>query len=267
MNARKSIEIGQRINTLVQSLQKTPLRKAVCPTRLRPGSLEAKVAASPYASILASPLRHCAFHQRRFPSQMLLRFGLERSSKSAIYPFPEVGLKKPAGLNDSKRYVRLRRPVLDVVARNGSRAIFRGQTEFKKDTMEEIGRELIDYVYAHYDSSNFIRLKQLLPGEWCKDPSFSNDTTTSTQFQCILLLSTPSSNDDEGFCQMDHHINGMTPSIPCYDISKLWKEKSDPSHPMPENGSKDEIIAYGVPKHASTVKLAVALWRCRAFFS
>ena len=51
---------------------------------------------------------------------MLLRFGLMRDTKNdKILPVSEVTSIKPSGPNDNKRYVRLRRPILDELSQKG----------------------------------------------------------------------------------------------------------------------------------------------------
>ncbi|KAI8141417.1 hypothetical protein BJV82DRAFT_175397 [Fennellomyces sp. T-0311] len=239
---RKSAEISKRLDQLAQQLRSNPLQKANRPTNYEKGSLEAKVASSPYAAILASPIRSCRYHRRYFPSEMLLRFGLVRDPKSnKLLPVPQV--KRHEKMNGIGRYVRLRRAVFDHLGPRESRAIFMGKAEFQKDIVDAISRQLVDNAYKLYQPSTYVPLISIERSLW--------QAEQPREFQCILI-----SNDSDPFCELDHRIitDTTTHKVPCYNVGRLWDDTSMP-------------LAYGVPKQISTVELAVALWKCRAFFN
>ncbi|KAI9243486.1 hypothetical protein BDA99DRAFT_566636 [Phascolomyces articulosus] len=251
---RKSTDIGRCIDKLAQKLTSNALKKSKRPSWAthslhdKLNTLEDKVAASPYAAMLASPLRLCMYHRRMFPSRMLLRFGMVQDKyKNKLYPLPEVGRTKPSGPNGIKRYVRLRRPIFDELSQKGSKLIFLGKAEFQKDTMEIIHHEIALYAQNHYKNNNNY-LKELSRLENDLWQSSSNEIT----YQCILISST---DEKTPFYQHHRIINpqGKLSTLPCYNIARIG-----------ENLDKE---GYGVVKSASTVELAIALYRYGAFFS
>ncbi|KAG2223401.1 hypothetical protein INT45_002896 [Circinella minor] len=258
MISPKNIKIGQRIDKLAQKLKSAPLQKAKRPSISQkkqnaiPKTLQEKVMASPYATILASPLRLCGYQRRMFPSKMLLRFGLMRNpKKDEILPVSEVTNTKPNGPNDHKHYVRLRRPILDDLSQKGSKAIFLGKTEFQKDTMNIVRRESVNNVQKKYNtlllsSSQYKQLIRLENDLW--KPLSSNDI--DEHYHCILI----SSSDENVPFYQSHRIENRQGVIPCYNISRLWKD------------SIEKDIAYGLVQLPINVELAVALYRCRELF-
>ncbi|KAI7859717.1 hypothetical protein BDC45DRAFT_553457 [Circinella umbellata] len=263
MISPKNIKIGQRIDKLAHKLKSESLQKAKRPSISQknqnaiPKTLQEKVMASPYATILASPLRLCGYHRRMFPSKMLLRFGLMRDPKSdKILPVSEITSTKPNGPNDHKHYVRLRRPIIDNLSQKGSKAIFLGKTEFQKDTMEIVRRESVNNVQKKYNillsssssssSSQYNQLIRLENDLW--KPLSSNDI--DVRYHCILI----SSSDENVPFYQSHRIENQQSVIPCYNISRLWKP------------SIEKDIAYGLVQLPITVELAVALYRCRELF-
>ena len=133
----------------------------------------------------------------------------------------------------------------------GSKAIFLGKTEFQKDTMETVRRELVSNVQKEYStsssaSSQYKKLIRLENDVW--KPLSSNDI--SVDYHCILI-----SSDDKHvpFYQL-HRIENQQGIVPCYNISRLWE------------ASIEKDTAYGIVQLPITVNLAVALYRCRDMF-
>ena len=133
----------------------------------------------------------------------------------------------------------------------GSKAIFLGKTEFQKDTMETVRRELVNNVQKEYSTSSlslsqYKKLIRLENDLW--KPLSSNDI--SVHYHCILI----SSNDENVPFYQSHRIENQQGIVPCYNISRLWE------------ANIEKEAAYGVVQLPITVDLAVALYRCRDMF-
>ncbi|KAG1449529.1 hypothetical protein G6F46_005440 [Rhizopus delemar] len=224
-----------------------------------PDSLEAKVAVSPYARILASPLRHCSFHRRMFPSKLLLRFGTGwHTETNMLWAFPTIGQKKLPGRG---YYVNLQKRVLEVLKRGGFNAVFYGTANYRSDMTEHVENLLFKESFQQFIKhpiSSYHILKPLSTSEW----SSSFDNTMG--YQCILLMDRQHTGK---VCELGHHIyiqssNQVQSNLPCYSVKHLWT--AEQMDQVIQQFDHDHI-ALGIPKSLKTVDLAVTLWRCRKF--
>ncbi|KAF7732014.1 hypothetical protein EC973_007119 [Apophysomyces ossiformis] len=260
---------GAYLQTVHQWIKRPPAKnRRLKPNQLRvliqkdPESLQAKVAMSPYAAIMASPLRLCKFNRSVFPSKLLIRFGMGWHQKSnKVWVHPTTGKSLSQG-----HYVKLQRRVLEQFhSKGGYRSTFRGAAIYRDDMTEEVQK----LVYQHA-LSLFLQLRYrdypLLRAErpqWVCDKDVQG-------FQCILLLR---GLPTEGSTTSLHNTITIGPTskqhkmIPCYDVRELWNENEIAEICNQLNLPSQETIVLGIPKDVTTVDLAVALWRCREFQS
>ncbi|EPB81729.1 hypothetical protein HMPREF1544_11548 [Mucor circinelloides 1006PhL] len=125
--------------------RKTPsqIRKLI---QQDPNSFEARLHTSPYASILASPLRKCSFHSRIFPSKLLLRFGLAwHPETNRNWAFPT--LRKASGFG---YYVSFKKEILQILQKGAYQAIFRGAATYRSDMVEHVQDVLFQQTYTEF---------------------------------------------------------------------------------------------------------------------
>ncbi|KAI9245199.1 hypothetical protein EDC94DRAFT_417597 [Helicostylum pulchrum] len=210
-----------------------------------PSSLEAKIAVSPYASVLASPLRTCTFYSRQFPSKLLLRFGQGwHQPTKALWAFPT--LKKSSGKGV---YVTLSKKILDLFGKGGYKSAFRGSAVYRIDMLDHVQSLICEESFMQF-SKRPIKIFHVLT------PSTSSQWTSSESsamgYQCILSFE-PTGE----ICELDHTIDAQHHHIPYYNVNHIWTKEQIESIKLP--GS----TVIGVPKTLETVELSVALWRCR----
>ncbi|KAG0174567.1 hypothetical protein DFQ28_005722 [Apophysomyces sp. BC1034] len=227
-----------------------------------PESLQAKVAMSPYAAIMASPLRLCKFSRGVFPSKLLIRFGIGWHPKSKqAWVHPTIGKSQSQG-----NYVKLQRRTLEVFhSKGGYRGVFRGAATFREDMTEEVQKVVFRHAFdlfrqTPYGGYPILRLKG---SHWISEMDVRG-------FQCILLLGGPLT--ETLACSLDNKVEVVPTQkeydkIPCYDARKIWSEKEADEICEQLGLVSQETVALGVPKDKATVDLAVALWRCREFQS
>ncbi|KAL0087927.1 hypothetical protein J3Q64DRAFT_1820926 [Phycomyces blakesleeanus] len=139
---------NSQIASLVrQWLQKPAGKVAVTPAQLKkhekhqPESLEARMVASPYAAILASPIRQCLFYRRAFPSKLLIRFGAGYHPKTKQnWAFPTVG--KPHEMTGKGYYVKLCKRVLELFGAKGHDAAFRGEVTYPLGMVHQVEKTI-----------------------------------------------------------------------------------------------------------------------------
>ncbi|SAM02789.1 hypothetical protein [Absidia glauca] len=228
MSTKRSLSL--QIEEFVHRQSSTkPLKSAPRPTKHQmrqwvaedPDSLQAKLAVSPYAAILASPMRYCTFHRKKYPSHLLARFGLgldPTTYKPTAYPTQD---------HDSGRgyYVKLNRKVLQQIQSKEYKRLFRGDVRYAKSMATHLEHVMIQ---------DLIHQAQALP------PLIPIDNETEHhQYQCILHMNASSLSETKA---------------PVYDVS------SPPWQPLHQT-LPQSCAALGVPKSIDTVPLAIALHR------
>ncbi|CAO3652075.1 unnamed protein product [Cunninghamella echinulata] len=115
-------------------------------------SVETNIKLSPFAAILASPMRTCTFHRKQYPSALLARF--------SIGIHPETGKKwgYPSINESSERgyYVKLNKQVIDILSKKEHKRLFRGSADFPKTGMSE-------YIESLLTERVVIQLEKILP--------------------------------------------------------------------------------------------------------
>ncbi|KAI9272545.1 hypothetical protein BY458DRAFT_508582 [Sporodiniella umbellata] len=217
--------------------------------------LAAKVAQSPYARMLASPLRLCGYHNKIFPSKLLLRFGTGwHPETQSVWAFPTVGGKQEG----RGYYINLRKKVMEVLKTGDIRKVFYGTAHYRVDMTDHVQRLLADESFKRFSSfslNSFCRLEALGENVWqCPDADLD--------FQCVLVL-----DPDQSLCQLEgviHTGNRVQYSVPCYNVAQLWTQAQ--LEPILTQLGPTQV-ALGVSKSLKTVDLAIDLWRCRKFAS
>ncbi|CEG81515.1 hypothetical protein RMATCC62417_15709 [Rhizopus microsporus] len=231
--------------------------------KTRPNSLEAKIATSPAARIMASPLRQCALQRRIFPSKLLLRFGLGwHPETKRVWAYPTIqGKTHGAGY-----YVSLQRRLLDVL-KGGIvyNSVFRGNAMYRADMTDRVQDGLCQASLKEFLKIPTSSIHILQPVD---ESSWVSDKPAPMGYQCIIILQ----QNHTDFCAHDHSVyiqseDKTQKEIPCYYIKDLWSDKqiSQISQRLNITPEQQRVSALGVPKSFETVDLAVELWRCREF--
>ncbi|CAO0799257.1 unnamed protein product [Mucor circinelloides] len=191
--------------------RKTPsqIRKLI---QQDPNSFEARLHTSPYASILASPLRKCSFHSRIFPSKLLLRFGLAwHPETNRNWAFPT--LRKASGFG---YYVSFKKEILQILQKGAYQAIFRGAATYRSDMVEHVQDVLFQQTYTEF-CKHPIQMYDVL--EPTTDKHWKS--TASAPYQCILSFNATGT----AICELDHQIQSQK-QVPCYNVHQIWSQES-----------------------------------------
>ncbi|KAI8333071.1 hypothetical protein BC941DRAFT_435012 [Chlamydoabsidia padenii] len=228
--------LTQRIQQLAHKQTTKISKKAPRPTKhqLRqwqvdePDSLQAKLAVSPYAAILASPMRQCTFHRKHYPSHLLARFGLgldPTTYKPTAYPSEKDG---------RGYYLKLNRKVLDQIQTKESRRLFRGEVVYTKTMATHLEHVMIQALVRQAHTMPFIPL-YYRQNQWTVE---DGSPIEPQKYQCLLAVNPPPSSQD----------------IQLYDLQTPAWEPLRQALQIPGE-------AMGVPKSVDTVSFAVDLYR------
>ncbi|KAI9306577.1 hypothetical protein BJ944DRAFT_263324 [Cunninghamella echinulata] len=302
----------------LQHMQNTEIKLKTCVNKeegkvkkevlelLMKSSIETNIKLSPFAAILASPMRTCTFHRKQYPSALLARF--------SIGIHPETGKKWGyPSINESGErgyYVKLNKQVIDILSKKEHKRLFRGSADFPKTGMSEyIENLLIERV--------IIQLKKIAPSliplklEFASNQEDSNnkELTTSTSitdihskwqsrcmfwsplstsyewptpihgFHCLFILSHYLAPD-----QINNFYHNIIPKEP--KISRSIKEvlgKSVMTLDLREQpwrsfmnllnnkmemdpSSSPHFMAVAVPKTKENIPLMIDIWRLEQYF-
>ncbi|KAI8093919.1 uncharacterized protein BX664DRAFT_116943 [Halteromyces radiatus] len=238
-----SFSYTQRIQQLAQQWKSKPKKiERLSKQELRqlsinePTNLQVKLASSPYAAILASPIRYCTFHRKHFPSYLLMRFGIGlHPTTRKQWAYPTVQPDRRQDNIGKGHYVKLNHDVLEQVQRKEHKRLFRGQAEYAPGMTSHIESLMMECILQDMARTEYISIKQ--------------DTTLDAYdwnaYQCILVLS------DQWFAKLNEST-----SLTCYDLSNpKWKPLHDMLRPL----TKYDAVA--IPKTLDTVSLAIQLFR------
>ncbi|CAO3588328.1 unnamed protein product [Absidia cylindrospora] len=239
--------LTQRIQALART--KSTLPKKAPPLtksqlqKLDPDSLQAKLATSAYAAILASPMRYCTFHRKCFPSRKVCFWfvsvthspfpsGLLQRFELGLHPETHAAWAFPSDTGDGHGYyAKLHAGVLAQVQKQDHKRMLRGMARYSKNMNQYLNQQMMQ---ALVDQSSLV--------QYTRTPSSDDD------YQCILLLKPP------------------LPSTPTITTTTTYALYTPPWQPLYDAllahlGEKDVPASLGVVKSMDSVPFAVALFR------
>ncbi|KAI8341543.1 hypothetical protein BD560DRAFT_17288 [Blakeslea trispora] len=245
---------GEKTSKRIERPSSSQISKMI---KAAPDSLEAKLATNPYAAMLASPLRRCAFHSRIIPSSLLLRFELGWHPETKLnWAFPTVGDK--LGNKGFGYYVRLNKDVVEVIQKGSYNAVFRGKATYRPDMVEHVESkfsQLIQTRLKQYSMNSFDLLKPISSKQW-----LPSSLSTPMGYQCILSF-----DSDIDSVALDHSVmldkHTIQHNVPCYPVHRIVSPQQIDKIKSQLDCSPSQSIVLGVPKLPKTTQLASDLWR------
>ncbi|CAO3651228.1 unnamed protein product [Cunninghamella blakesleeana] len=273
-NSVKKMDFKSSIN--VKNRQQDVHKKHPLESKLI--SLEEKLSLSPFAAMLASPMRTCTFHRKPFPSDLLMRFsvGIHPTSKKQ-WGYPSMYESNGRGY-----YVKLNEKIIDELSKKEYKRLFRGSAEFPKMGMSKYVHDLLvkrieDQMEKILPSLVTLNLKENETmtsnhSKW-KYAGTTNTIKTNSPlykhgFHCIIILShtqPPTVMSTFSHSIEDHSHNGKNTPFLSLDIREqtwhpileLLKNKVPFDHFKP--------LAVAVPKTKETLPLMIDLWRLNLY--